>query len=79
MLQNYLKLKQCPNIQAIFLQKINESLNGSAAFIVMDNLRIHHTKLAQVTLKTMPNLTLVFLPAYSCALNPIEKAWSVIK
>lgn len=43
----------------------------------MDNLSVHKAK--AVTDLFEENFRQQFLPPYSCALNPIERLWSVIK
>ena len=44
----------------------------------MDNIRTHHVKEVQ-TLLQEAGLKLLYLPAYSPDLNPIENMWSKIK
>jgi len=46
--------------------------------VIMDNCRIHHKQLLQAYCDSM-NVMLVFLPAYSPELNPIEQLFSKIK
>ena len=43
----------------------------------MDNLRAH--KASVMNTEWSPGFERLFLPPYSCALNPIERLWSVIK
>jgi transposase len=45
--------------------------------VVQDNLRIHYANALQ-GIYTM-NFVRHMLPTYSCALNPIETLWSLIK
>lgn len=48
--------------------------------IVMDNIRSHHVKkVSEVINHSGKHLTLLYLPAYSPDLNPIEMMWSKIK
>lgn len=47
----------------------------SKIIVVVDNVRYHHAKLLKKWLITKPVLELVYLPAYSPELNPIERAW----
>lgn len=47
----------------------------SKIIVVVDNVRYHHAKLLKKWLLTKPVLELVYLPAYSPELNPIERAW----
>ena len=44
----------------------------------MDNIRTHHVKEVQ-TLLQEAGMKLLYLPAYSPDLNPIEPMWSKIK
>lgn len=46
--------------------------------LVMDNARIHHTDLIEAMCREA-GILLIFLPAYSPDLNPIEEAFSVMK
>lgn len=46
--------------------------------IVMDNLRSHHVKEVEKTIRAADMLPL-YLPPYSPDLNPIEKLWSKVK
>ena len=46
--------------------------------LVMDNLRAHHSKEVR-ELAALHGIYLVFVPAYSPDMNPIEHAWSKIK
>ena len=43
----------------------------------MDNLRAHRA--AVMTSEWGRDFERLFLPPYSCALNPIERLWSLIK
>ena len=48
--------------------------------IVMDNIRSHHVKeVSEIINHSGKHLTLLYLPAYSPDLNPIEMMWSKIK
>ena len=46
--------------------------------IILDNFKSHHAKLTTETAKKL-NIDLIFLPAYSPHLNPIEYIWKTIK
>jgi len=46
--------------------------------VIADNLRVHQSKNAYDAIK-LRQAELIFLPAYSPDLNPIEKMWSKIK
>lgn len=47
----------------------------SAIIVALDNVRFHHAKLLKKWLQSKPQLELVYLPAYSPELNPVERAW----
>ena len=48
--------------------------------LILDNPRIHHTKLIQPFFKDhRDTLTRMFLPPYSPPLNPIEGLWGWLK
>lgn len=46
--------------------------------IILDNYRVHKTKLVQKIAEIL-NINLIFLPPYSPDLNPIEDVWRKIK
>jgi transposase len=48
------------------------------AIVVMDNLRVHHAKLAQELIESV-GAKVKFLPPYSPDLSPIELCWSKLK
>ncbi len=43
--------------------------------MIVDNVRYHHAKLLKKFLAKQNKLELMYLPAYSPDLNPIERAW----
>ena len=45
--------------------------------VVLDNLAVHHSKILKEYYDE--SFKEQFLPPYSCALNPIERLWSVVK
>ncbi|PEF60361.1 transposase [Bacillus cereus] len=48
--------------------------------MILDNARIHHTKLVKPFLKkNNQRLTFVFLPPYSPDLNLLERIWKALK
>jgi transposase len=51
---------------------------GHNTVLVLDNHRAHHSKKVTKELEQYCFDTL-FLPAYSCQLNPIERLWAQIK
>ena len=61
-----------------FLLRLKEKCLGRRTIVVMDNLKVHHSK----TLRPhFDERTLIakYLPPQSCALNPIEQVWNIIK
>lgn len=45
-------------------------------YMILDNVRYHHAKLLKPFLeKNLEKIELVYLPAYSPDLNPIERVW----
>ena len=73
--KDYLKNDLFPNIE-------------SGSYLVLDNAKFHHDSKAEIADKNIEtiadiakkfNITLLYLPAYSPDLNPIEKKWSQIK
>ncbi len=47
--------------------------------MILDNAKIHHTKLLKDVLDANPRLHLEFLPPYSPNLNKIEELWGWLK
>jgi transposase len=43
--------------------------------MILDNVRYHHAKLLKKFLAKHDKIELMYLPAYSPDLNPIERAW----
>ena len=43
--------------------------------LILDNVRYHHAKLLEKFLSKYEKIELLYLPAYSPDLNPIERAW----
>lgn len=62
-----------------FIHNLAKKLDGRIATLVLDNLRVHHSKKVTEVMKDHPNLSLLYLPVYSCRLNPIEHLWNIIK
>lgn len=58
-----------------FLEKLSEEFSDSTNVLPNDNAGIHKAK----RLTIPENIRLVFLPAYSPELNPIERFWEHIK
>jgi transposase len=49
--------------------------NHSKIIMIVDNVRYHHAKLLKKWLEKIPKFELIYLPAYSPELNPIERVW----
>ncbi len=59
-----------------FLVKVSRQYSNQKVVMVVDNVRYHHAKrLKPVLEKYKDRLELVYLPAYSPDLNPIERIW----
>jgi transposase len=61
-----------------FILRLKEKCQGTSTIVVMDNLKVHHSK----TLKPHfdDNVFVAkYLPPQSCALNPIEQVWNIVK
>lgn len=56
---------------------LNQNQQAFAAGLVLDNYRVHKTKLVQKIAEIL-NINLIFLPPYSPDLNPIEDVWRKI-
>ena len=66
---NYKSFKQ-------HLKKVlNTFCDAPKIIMVLDNVRYHHAKLLNKFLQVNNRLELIYLPAYSPDLNPIERAW----
>ena len=60
-----------------FLRRLKEKCEGTQTFVVMDNLQVHHSRHLD---KTFDNDFIAkYLPPQSCALNPIEQVWNLVK
>lgn len=59
-----------------FLVKVNRQYPNQKVIMVADNVRYHHAKRLKPILEKYKNkFQLVYLPAYSPDLNPIERIW----
>lgn len=60
-----------------FLIGLKNRCQGRRVLVVLDNLRIHHSKLLDGVFDH--DFKPMYLPPYSCELNPIETLWAVVK
>lgn len=59
-----------------FLVKVCQQYPNQKVVMVVDNVRYHHAKRLKPILEKYKNkIELVYLPAYSPDLNPIERIW----
>lgn len=59
-----------------FLVKVIRNYQGQKVVMVVDNVKYHHAKrLKPLVEKYKDKIELVYLPAYSPDLNPIERIW----
>jgi transposase len=59
-----------------FLVKVSRQYLDKKVIVVVDNVRYHHAKrLKPILEKYKHKLELVYLPAYSPDLNPVERIW----
>jgi transposase len=63
-----------------FLVKVSRQYPNQKVVMVVDNVRYHHAKRLKPALeKYKDRLQLVYLPAYSPDLNPLERIWWYMK
>lgn len=58
------------------MQELKLKMNGNA-LCVMDNLTVHHSSIVKDIFDS--NFCAFYLPPYSCAMNPIERLWALVK
>ena len=59
-----------------FLVKVSRQYPNQKVVMVVDNVRYHHAKRLKPILEKYKNkLELIYLPAYSPDLNPVERIW----
>ena len=61
----------------IFLTELKKRCQGKT-IVVMDNLPLHKAKKAK-ELFDEQRFIAMYLPTYSCTMNPIERVWNVVK
>ena len=59
----------------VFLEAMQEALNGRNCLLVMDQAGWHDSH----DLRVPENIELVYLPPYSPELNPVERLWQWLK
>jgi len=57
---------------------INKNILAPGKYLIMDNAKIHHSRLVMEYL-TEKKVKFIFLPPYSPKLNPIEESFSMVK
>ena len=60
-----------------FIVELKKKCQENPCLVVMDNLSVHKTEKVRNVFDV--NFQQMFLPPQSCELNPIEKAWNIIK
>jgi putative transposase len=63
-----------------FLVKCLRAAAGQKVYMVLDNVRFHHAKRLKPLLEGYRDrIELIFLPPYSPDLNPVERAWWLMR
>jgi putative transposase len=63
-----------------FLMKTVKAFDGKKLYMILDNVRFHHTKRLKPILERYKHMIeLIFLPPYSPDLNPIERVWWLMR
>lgn len=60
-------------------ERIGAAHQGKRIVHVCDNAAYYHSKLVGEWLKAHPHVEVMYLPAYSPNLNPIERVWKLLK
>lgn len=61
----------------LFIEGLRRKCAGCPTLVVMDNLSVHKAKI--VVDLFIGSFKYKLLPPYSCALNPIERVWNILK
>ena len=61
-----------------FILRLKEKCLGRTTIVVMDNLKVHHSKTLQPHFDELAFIA-KYLPPQSYALNPIEQVWNIVK
>ena len=65
------------NLFMNFMHAVKTKCQGRRVVVVLDNLRIHHSKkLNEIYTNDFKEY---FMTTYSSELNPIERIWSIVK
>lgn len=62
-----------------FLSTIRRRYPRGHIIMILDNVRFHHAKAIQTSLKRYPRLSFFFLPPYHPKLNPQEMVWQILR
>lgn len=62
-----------------FLSTIRKRYSRGPIVMILDNVRFHHAKAIQISLKRYPRLSFLFLPPYYPKLNPQEMVWQILR
>lgn len=63
------------NVMSFYLQKMSEEYSGEKIILIMDQAGWH----ASDDLACPANISILFLPAYSPELNPVERLWQWLR
>ena len=58
--------------------RLKEKCKERTTIVVMDNLSVHHSKALKFQFDNHAFMA-KYLPPQSCALNPIEQVWNIVK
>jgi transposase len=60
-----------------FLTRVKRHMRGGELILIIDNLRVHKSKIVQEYIKSQKSwLAVEYLPPYAPELNPVEYLWS---
>jgi len=62
-----------------FLSLIRKRYPRGRIVMILDNVRFHHAKAIQKSLKRYSRLSFLFLPPYYPNLNPQEMVWQILR
>jgi transposase len=61
-----------------FVNKIGKYTSGDPCYLMLDNLRVHHTRQVKDA-AARQNIKIIFNAPYSSEFNPIERLWAYAK